>query len=388
MIVFKSYFKVLKKLLPVVFIYFGIFFSISIAINLANRSNAKTDFNFEKTNVNIACINNDTDSILIDNFYNYLDSIGNLKEVDNNENDILDSLFFRHVDYIIEIPKGFTNDFLSNKDVSFDIKKVPDSTSATLVEVLLNQYINKASVYSKLGMSEKEIVRYVNKDVSISTDVDVYKDDGNSSSFINFYFNYLNYILLAIVVSVVGMTLASYNKVDLKKRNIISPINNKSRNRQLFMATFIVTFIIWLIFVLSALILYKEEAFTSNGLLIIFNSFIFMFFALSLANFLGSLISNTESLSAISNVISLGSSFMCGVFVPQQFLGDFVLSIAKVLPSYWYVKNNDLIVNTSNFNITNLQPIIFGMIFMIIFTIGIFILNGIVSKKKAQREAW
>ena len=388
MIVFKSYFKVLKKLLPVVFIYFGIFFSISIAINLANRSNAKTDFNFEKTNVNIACINNDTDSILINNFYDYLDRIGNLKKVNNNENDILDSLFFRHVDYIIEIPKGFTNDFLSNKNVSFNIKKVPDSTSATLVEVLLNQYINKASVYSKLGMSEKEIVRYVNKDVSISTDVDVYKDDGNSSSFINFYFNYLNYILLAIVVSVVGMTLASYNKIDLKKRNIISPINNKSRNRQLFMATFIVTFIIWLIFVLSALILYKEEAFTSNGLLIIFNSFIFMFFALSLANFLGSLISNTESLSAISNVISLGSSFMCGVFVPQQFLGDFVLSIAKVLPSYWYVKNNDLIANTSNFNITNLQPIIFGMIFMIIFTIGIFILNGIVSKKRAQREAW
>ena len=388
MIVFKSYFKVLKKLLPVVFIYFGIFFAISIAINLSYRNTNNSNFDFEKTNVNIACINNDTDSILIDNFYNYLDSIGNLKVVDNNENDILDSLFFRHVDYIIEIPKGFTNDFLSNKDVSFDIKKVPDSTSATLVEVLLNQYINKASVYSKLGMSEKEIVRYVNKDVSISTDVDVYKDDGNSSSFINFYFNYLNYILLAIVVSVVGMTLASYNKVDLKKRNIISPINNKSRNRQLFMATFIVTFIIWLIFVLSALILYKEEAFTSNGLLIIFNSFIFMFFALSLANFLGSLISNTESLSAISNVISLGSSFMCGVFVPQQFLGDFVLSIAKVLPSYWYVKNNDLIANTSNFNITNLQPIIFGMIFMIIFTIGIFILNGIVSKKKAQREAW
>ncbi|MDD3241784.1 MAG: ABC transporter permease [Bacilli bacterium] len=388
MIVFKSYFKVLKKLLPVVFIYFGIFFAISIAINLSYRNTNNSNFDFEKTNVNIACINNDEDTILINNFIDYLDSIGNLKEIENNENEVLDSLFFRHVDYVIEIPKGFTKDFLSNKDVSFEIKKVPDSTSATLVEVLLNQYMNKASVYSKLGISEEDIVKYVNKDISISTNVDIYKDDGNTTNYINFYFNYLNYILLAIVISVVGMTLASYNRIDLKKRNIVSPINNKSRNRQLFMATFIVTFAIWLVFVISALILYKEEAFTLNGLLIVSNSFIFMLFALSLANFLGNLVSNPETLSAISNVISLGSSFMCGVFVPQQFLGDFVLNIAKILPNYWYVKNNDLIANISSFNRSNLEPIIFGMIFIIVFTIITFVVNGIVSRKRAQREAW
>lgn len=46
--------------------------------------------------------------------------------------------------------------------------------------------------------------------------------------------------------------------------------------------------------------------------------------------------------NAIVNTVSLGSSFLCGVFVQQELLGETVPSIARFLPAYWYVKAVDI----------------------------------------------
>ena len=45
-----------------------------------------------------------------------------------------------------------------------------------------------------------------------------------------------------------------------------------------------------------------------------------------------------ESISMISNVLSLAMSFLCGVFVPLSFLGDGVKKAAHFLPAYWYIR--------------------------------------------------
>jgi hypothetical protein len=46
--------------------------------------------------------------------------------------------------------------------------------------------------------------------------------------------------------------------------------------------------------------------------------------------------------NAIVNTVSLGSSFLCGVFVQQELLGETVPSIARFLSAYWYVKAVDI----------------------------------------------
>ena len=44
-----------------------------------------------------------------------------------------------------------------------------------------------------------------------------------------------------------------------------------------------------------------------------------------------------------SNVLGLGMSFLCGVFVTQSLLGEEILNIGKLLPAYWYVRANNMI---------------------------------------------
>ncbi len=41
-------------------------------------------------------------------------------------------------------------------------------------------------------------------------------------------------------------------------------------------------------------------------------------------------------------------SFLCGVFVDQSLLGDSVLSIARFLPAYWYVRANNMLSGISD----------------------------------------
>jgi ABC-2 type transport system permease protein len=41
-------------------------------------------------------------------------------------------------------------------------------------------------------------------------------------------------------------------------------------------------------------------------------------------------------------------SFLCGIFVPQQLLGDNLLSVSMFLPLYWYIKNHNMIFGYSD----------------------------------------
>ena len=50
-----------------------------------------------------------------------------------------------------------------------------------------------------------------------------------------------------------------------------------------------------------------------------------------------------ETVSMVSNVIALGMSFLSGVFVPIEFLGDGIIKVAHFLPAYWYIMGARLI---------------------------------------------
>lgn len=45
--------------------------------------------------------------------------------------------------------------------------------------------------------------------------------------------------------------------------------------------------------------------------------------------------------NGISNIISLGMCFLCGVFVPMDVMNKNVLTVSQFLPVYWFEKVND-----------------------------------------------
>ena len=108
--------------------------------------------------------------------------------------------------------------------------------------------------------------------------------------------------------------------------------------------------------------------------------------ALTIAFLIATIVNNKNAINGIVNVIALGSSFLCGAFVPMQWLPDTVLKIAHILPSFYYISTNEKIATLENIDVSSLKEIIPNMAVMVCFAIIFVILSNAVSRKKRRED--
>ncbi len=380
MTVFKTFLKVLNKAKTPIIMYTVIL----IFFSAFNMQTADTTTNFTATKPDVLIINNDEEKGLTKNLVNYIKRNSNIIDIKNNENAIRDALFYRDLNYIIYIPKSFRNDFLAKKNPEIKIKKTTDY-NASLAEIQLARYMKVANTYLKFTSNEEDLVRSINKTLKKQTEVEVVsKLDTNALSKATFYYNFLNYCLLAGFIYVICLILSSFKEKNIHKRTIISSMNYKEYNRKLLLSNALFSFILWLFYIVLSFIILGSIMFTPNGLIYILNSFVFSLCALSIAFLIGNTMNNKNAINGIVNVVALGSCFLCGAFVPMELLPDSVLKIAHILPSYWYIKTNELLKTIDKFNLETMSPIFINMIIIIVFTIIFIVITNIISSKKQK----
>lgn len=377
MTVFKTFLKVLNKCKAPIIMYtvFLVFFG---GFNMTTKD---SQTNFVATKPDILIVNNDEKKGLTENLISYIENNSNIIDIKGN---IDDALFYRDVNYIIYIPNNFSEDFLNNKNPLIEVKSTGDY-QASLAEMMLKRYLKVANIYNEITDDEEELVNYINDTLSKEVKTEITsKLDTNGLEKATFYYNFTNYCILAGCIYVICLILSSFKNEKINKRTIISSINYKEFNRKLLLSNSLFAIILWLFYVLLSFILVGKIMFSIHGLIYIINSFVFTVCAVTIAFLLGNLINNKNAINGIVNVIALGSSFLCGAFVPMQFLPEFVLKIAHVLPSYWFIKTNELVKGIEVFNFDTLKPVITNMGILIIFSIGFVVITNIVSKKKRK----
>lgn len=378
MTVFNTFWKVINKykgtiiLFTVMLVTFG-------GINTTSN-NSTVDFTNSKPDIII--VNNSGNNDLTKNLISYLEKNTNVKDVKNTEEARNDALFYREVNYIIYIPKDYQKDVLSGKTPEIDIKTVGDYTSS-LAEMLLTRYLKIQSIYAKNISTEQELITVINKNLSKTSEVTITsKVDRAKTSRVSRYFNFASYSAMFIIIFVICMVLSSFHTKTIKKRTIISSMNYKTHNKYLLRASFIYSIIVWLLFMLLGTILFSNTILSLRGLVYAINLLIFIFTSLTLALLLSTLIDNKDAVNGIVNVISLGSAFLCGAFIPTEWLPETVIKISRIFPTYWYVNSNDLLASLQTINMTSLNQVIINMIVMLVFALIFIIINNLVSKKK------
>lgn len=161
-------------------------------------------------------------------------------------------------------------------------------------------------------------------------------------------------------------------------------MNYKEHNRLILFASFMYSVIVWFLYVVLGLILLGNIIFTARGLMYLLNTFVFTFCALTIALLISTIVSNKNAINGIVNVVALGSAFLCGAFVPAEWLPKAVLNIAHILPAYWYINSNDLLKTMETINFETLKPVFNNMLVILAFAILFIIMNNIISKKKQR----
>ncbi|MFA6309763.1 MAG: ABC transporter permease, partial [Clostridia bacterium] len=118
------------------------------------------------------------------------------------------------------------------------------------------------------------------------------------------------------------------------------------------------------------------------SLYMVINALIFTFVCLSIGFIIGTFIKSRNAQSAIANVLTLGLCFIGGVFVPQEFLGGTVQSIARFTPTYWYVKVINDLDKLPGFTFSNLKPVFLEMLMQLLFAVGLLAIGLLISRRR------
>ena len=380
MTVFKTFFRIVNKLKPTIILYTALL----IIFGAVNMKTSDNNINFVNSKPDILIINQDVNKGLTKNLIDYMKKNSNIVKVENNEEKINDALFYREVSYVIYIPKDYRKNVLLGKNPKLDIKKT-DEYDAHLSEMMLKRYIKLQNIYNKEAGSEDELITLINDNINDDVNVKITSKVDTSKTYnIAYYFNFASYSILAIIIYIVCLVLCSFKEESISKRINISSINYKSHNNKVLLASIVFSSIVWLLFVIIGVTIVGDIMFSIRGLISIINSFIFTFCALTLSILISSLTNNKNAISGIVNVIALGSAFLCGAFVPAEYLPSSVLNFAHILPAYYYINSNDLLKNIDVINISSMHPIIINMVIIIIFSILFIILNNVVTRKRRK----
>lgn len=380
MTVFKAFLQILNrnKVILIVYSLMLVFFSI-----FSVKSNQTTAV-FESTKPDVCIMNRDLDQGITASLVDYLAAENHLVSLPDNPDARSDALFYREVNLIIEIPENFHADFLAGKNPEITTQSTGDY-NASLAQMSLERYLETAGAYRLVDQREADLIHDIEATLSDPVSVELVSGrDLGSLNRASFYFNFMNYSLIVGCVFIICLALLSFRNQKIADRIAVSSTNPERVNRILLGANLLFASALWLVYVVIAFVVVGGAMFSLQGLLLMLNSFVFVFCVVALALLIARLVKSPNALNGIVNVIGLGSSFLCGVFVPLEWLPDFVVALAHALPSYWYVDANDRISKLETISGSSLAPIFLNLLVVILFALGFIIATSILSHRRRK----
>jgi len=231
-------------------------------------------------------------------------------------------------------------------------------------------------------------VKHIARDLSVQTEVS-YRTYGKTLDMLEsmtFSFNYSAYVLLSLLILGFSSFMLVYNQPDLRKRNLCSPIPLRSQNSQILLGNLVYALLCWAVMMGLNFMLFGKAVFAQQVFIFALNALVFTVVCLSLGFLIGSVTRSRTVQAAINNAVTLGMSFIGGVFVPQFLLGKTVLSIAQFTPTYWYVRANNEAGQLSRLTIETLSPILGYMGIQLGLAVAILAVALVIIKQNQQSQ--
>ena len=376
MTIFKTYWKIVKKNIGIIILYTVML----LVFGTMNLKANKNSFEFISSKPDIIIVNNSS-GIITDNLISYLKTNANVKNI-TDENDIDDAVFFRDANYVIYIPKDFETKLESGKEVNIDIK-TNNSYDSYIASELLNKYLDVFSKYMNLYNDKILAIQKLDNTLNKKADV-VIENKTNLNSKTSLFYNFSSYSIMAIVIYIICLVLSSFNDEKISKRTNVSGMNYKTFNNYLYISSFSFTFIIFIVYLILSFLILKSSILNINGILYGLNMSIFFIVSFTMAILISNLVKSKGAISGVVNVISLGSAFLCGAFIPVKYMPSFALKIAHIFPTFYFIDNNEYIASLQNFDKASYDFVLKNFIIMTVFIIFFLILNTLVTRFKRK----
>lgn len=387
--VYKTFFKIAKKYTGGCLIYLTVFLIIMVSMSFLSSSDSTNKFSASTVKFTVIDEDkSDASQALID----YLSDKHEYVKMDSYDKETLqDNLYYEQIQYILNIPSGYEDNLKNQKfDNLLSHTMRSDSASGYFFNQDISSYINTLKLNLDGGYSFNEALTETSKTIeSCKSDVEVIEFEKTTKSDdtgIFYFFQYFAYIAISILVVGITPILISFHKKDLDSRVTCSSYSKIRQTIEIGLGCVTYSIGLWLILMTCATLIYgPSQTLSSNGLMCMLNSFVYIIVIISLTLLIGSFRLGADSLNLVSNVLSLGTSFLCGVFVPLWMLSDSVVAFSKFLPAYWYIKTNNMISGFTHEAIS-MSTYWTNLGIQLLFAVAIFSVYLVVNMNKKRKS--
>ena len=323
MTTFRVFFLVMKKNIGTVMLYVGIFLALCIFFTASDNDMG----NFEVSKAAVGISDEDKSQIsqaLVD----YLSETQKVCALSSKKDKMTDALFNGDVEFIIVIPERFGENLLAGKGEG-------ELVTYTSLKMQVEEFVGAYSFYLQQGEKAQEALEKARENVKIEAQVELVGRDKSQKPDYFYFFQYLAYIFVCVTITGIGPVLVCFGRKDLSERLTCSPVSSSKRSMNIFAAMLVVGVGLYILFVILGRLLFQGTWEHAAGYLILAG--LFLFVSVSLTFLLSSFLKTNNSLTMMSNILGLGMSFLGGIFVPMEFMGDKVIRAAHLLPTYWYM---------------------------------------------------
>lgn len=342
----------------------------------------------ELTGAKIAILSKD-DSAIEKEFVDYLGKQHTIVKLkDTSQKRLDDALYFDEVEYILEIPKDFSERLAKGEQVKLASKTRPATFSKSLVDTTVNSYLNTYLTYQKQMPQEsqtallKKTKSTLSKDGEVQFDTTYHKKKKQNVT--GQIYNLLAYGMFMSIFSGYAAVNLAFNREEIRRRNSCSPISRRKLSRKISIGNLIYSVFCLILFLAFVVFITQGSLDQVTGYFAL-NTVAFFIAVISFSVMITSIMQNEDAITGINNIFIMGSCFVGGVFVPSQFLPDMVNKVAAFTPTYWFAQNNELIGKTMNFNQHFLDKFLFNSGVLLAFAAAFWVIHMITMREKG---AW
>jgi len=197
------------------------------------------------------------------------------------------------------------------------------------------------------------------------------------------YMNISIYGLSTIICVGIISVSASMNRKEIKEKRSLCP-NDGDIERELFRCHFVFGGCVLGTLFIPTFIVGSKYMFSIEGLLFALNGTLVTGNLVMIGYLLSLFVKNLSLEMMVVNMVSLGSLFLSGTLQEQWEISDLAIRMGSLIPTYWFVKGNNLICSVKASG-SEYREVVSTMIIEILFLIA-FVIIGLVARNEGNEE--
>lgn len=307
----------------------------------------------------VLLINEDEDTLLTEQFEDYLSKYVKFSDEDiAHESQLEEDLFYDNIRCVVRIPRHFTVNYMNGKPVDIMRNELTESKDTVLIDILINKYLMVLKQCPNQGLPLEESIQVVEEMLSKKVMVSYVEKVFPKKEQFALLENYMAYILLSTIFLYTVSTIYYFKRDEIEKHNRIAPVAEKTIFRRVIFLCILVGICLALIMGGLVSIIVGIGIRDKSVVMVIINELNYAVYCVAISSFIGMLIKSIKNIDSIGQLITLGITFLSGVFVKQEYLPDNIVMFSRHSATYLYVKVNNTWSKAEEMNFHDYQAFV------------------------------